>query len=94
MKRRGLTDGKGYGRPIVPRLEELADQIQAEDRMRLLEPTSLPKELRGYQRRPRPQTGLLSNVMLEAFKARMWAHGIDLTDEQAARIFRGEQTGQ
>jgi len=57
--------------------------------MRLLEPTSLPKELRGFKRRPPPKTALLSEIAFASFKARMYADGRNLTDEQAERMFKG-----
>lgn len=90
MKQRQVTEpiggsGLGCSTPVT----KLIEQIQDEDRQRLLEPTSLPKELRGFKRRPPPNTALLSSIAFEAFKARMWADGHNLTDEQAERMFKG-----
>jgi hypothetical protein len=70
-------------------VENLAEQVRADAAMRLLEPRSLPKELRGFKQRPPPNTSVLSNIAFEAFKARMWAEGHDLTDDQAERMFKG-----
>jgi hypothetical protein len=70
-------------------VDEIAERVRIDDYARLLDPTSLPKELRGFKRRPPPNTGLLSAIAFESFKARMWADGHNLTDEQAMRMFRG-----
>ncbi len=75
--------------PCSTELEDAAELVRADDRVRLLEPTSIPKELRGFKRRPPPNTALLSSIAFESFKARMWAEGKDLTDEAASRVFRG-----
>lgn len=53
------------------KVERLADEIRELDRMRLLEPTSLPKVLRGYQRRPRPSTAIISYAAQRAYERRM-----------------------
>lgn len=90
MKQRQLTErGGGSVRECSTDIEELAERVRADDRMRLLEPTSLPKELRGFKRRPPPNTALLTRIAFEAFKARMWAEGKDLTDEEALAQFHG-----
>lgn len=60
--------------PVAPwaeALERLAERIQAEDRLRLLEPTSLPKELRGYKRRPRPKTAIIAYAAQAAYERRI-----------------------
>jgi hypothetical protein len=44
------------------KVERLSDQIRDEDLMRLLEPTSLPKILRGHEPRRRPQTAIISRA--------------------------------
>jgi hypothetical protein len=41
-------------------LARMAAEVQDEDRQRLLEPTSLPKELRGWSPRPRPKTAIIA----------------------------------
>jgi hypothetical protein len=51
--------------------ENLADQIQAEDRLRLLEPTSLPKNLRGWSPRPRPQTAIIARAAQRKYERRV-----------------------
>lgn len=90
MKRRHLTDGQGYGGTMFHEtVVRVAEQVQADDRMRLLEPTSLPKELRGFKRRAPPNTALLTRIAFEAFKARMWADGHNLTNDEAEKQFRG-----
>lgn len=48
----------------------LADVIQAEDRLRLLEPTSLPKILRGWSPRPRPKTAIIALAARAAYERR------------------------
>ena len=53
------------------KVERLAEQIRDEDRIRLLEPTSLPKVLRGYQRRPRPATAIISIAAQCAYQRRL-----------------------
>jgi hypothetical protein len=90
MKQRQLTDGVSSRGARCSTVSEIAEQVQADDRMRLLEPTSLPKVLRGFKHRPPPNTALLSRIAFEAFKARMWADGLDLDDEQALAMFKGE----
>lgn len=52
-------------------LEQLADRVQDLDRLRLLEPTSLPKELRGYKRRPRPKTAIIALAAQAAYERRI-----------------------
>jgi len=52
-------------------LEQLADHVQDLDRLRLLEPTSLPKELRGYKRRPRPKTAIIAYAAQAAYERRI-----------------------
>lgn len=52
-------------------LEQLADRVQDLDRLRLLEPTSLPKELRGYKRRPRPKTVIIAIAAQAAYERRI-----------------------
>lgn len=90
MKQRQLTDGASMrDTQCSTDIDSVAERLRADDRMRLLEPTSLPKELRGFKRRPPANTALLSNIAFEAFKARMWAEGHELTDEQAKRMFKG-----
>jgi hypothetical protein len=90
LKQRQLIEQKsGSIRGTLLEIEMLADQVQADDRKRLLEPTRLPKNLRGFKRRAPPNTALLSRIAFEAFKSRMRADGHNLTDEQAARMFRG-----
>lgn len=92
MKRRQVTESAGgLGRGTSKSYAELAEEILEEDRQRLLEPTSLPKKLRGFKRRPPANTALLTRIAFEAFKSRMWADGKDLTDEQAKVIFDGHQ---
>jgi hypothetical protein len=87
VKQRQLTERGGGS--VRGTFDELAEQVRADDRLRLLEPTSIPKELRGFKRRPPPNTVLLTRIAFEAFKARMWADGKNLTDEEALRQFRG-----
>jgi hypothetical protein len=92
LKQRQLTDGASAGGiSCSTPVEKLIEEIRDEDRVRLLEPTSLPKELRGFKRRPPPNTALLTRIAFEAFKARMWADGMNLTDEEAARMFNGKR---
>jgi hypothetical protein len=52
-------------------LEYLTDHVQDLDRQRLLEPTSLPKELRGYKRRPRPKTAIIALAAKAAYERRI-----------------------
>lgn len=52
-------------------LEQLAERVQDLDRLRLLEPTSLPKELRGYKRRPRPKTAIIAYAAQAAYERRI-----------------------
>jgi hypothetical protein len=50
-------------------LAQLAETIQAEDRLRLLEPTSLPKILRGWS--PRPQTAIIARAAQRKYERRV-----------------------
>lgn len=52
-------------------LKQLAERVQDLDRLRLLEPTSLPKELRGYKRRPRPKTAIIAYAAQAAYERRL-----------------------
>lgn len=53
------------------RPEILIDQVQADDRQRLLEPTSLPKILRGAPPFRRPQTAIIAYAAQAAYERRM-----------------------
>jgi hypothetical protein len=91
MKRRALTEvGAGGARSFRDDVSRAIESIQDADRLRLLEPTSLPKVLRGRPPYRQPNTAILSRIALERFKARMWSQGIELTDDEAERIFRGQ----
>jgi hypothetical protein len=68
-------------------LEELADEIQRLDSLRLLEPTSLPKILRGYKRRPQPQTCIISYAAQAAYERRMAGESVSV-DRVALKFFR------
>jgi hypothetical protein len=94
VKQRQVTETPVGGSTATfhARIERLTEEIQDEDRQRLLEPTSLPKVLRGFKQRPPANTALLSRIAFEAFKSRMWAEGVDMTDEQAERLFRGHSS--
>lgn len=59
-------------------IESLADEIQAADRMRLLEPTSLPKVLRGHKRRPRPQTAIIAYAAQRAYERRIGQESVGI----------------
>jgi hypothetical protein len=50
-------------------VSRLADDIQDEDRARLLEPTG-PKILRGYTPRPRPQTAIIARAAQAMYEKR------------------------
>ena len=71
-------------------IQVLIDEIQAEDRQRLLEPRSLPKVLRGYQRRPRPQTAIISYAAQRAYERRMRGETIDV-DAITREFFAGHE---
>lgn len=88
MKQRQLTE-IGGGSIRGTSIDEHAERVRADDRMRLLDPTSLPKEIRGFKRRAPPNTALLTGIAFEAFKSRMWAEGNNITDDQAERLFKG-----
>lgn len=68
-------------------LHELIEQIQNEDRQRLLEPTSLPKVLRGRAPSRRPKTAIISYAAQAAYERRMRGETVDV-DTVAAKFFR------
>jgi len=90
VKKRALTE-RGGGGTFHADVSRAIEDIRGLDQLRLLEPTSLPKVLRGRPPRRQPNTAILSDIAFAAFKARMYREGIDLTDEEAARVFRGAQ---
>lgn len=55
----------------TPSVHDLIEQVQDEDRQRLLEPTSLPKILRGGAPYRRPQTAIISIAAQAAYERRM-----------------------
>lgn len=71
-------------------LEYLADHVQDLDRLRLLEPTSLPKELRGYKRRPRPNTAIIAYAAQAAYERRIHSAEVvrDFLGQHAAKLRR------
>jgi hypothetical protein len=69
------------------RLGKLIEGIQDEDRQRLLEPTSLPKVLRGKNPYRRPQTAIISVAAREAYERRIAGEMVDV-DAVARRFFR------
>lgn len=68
-------------------LPQLADQVRAEDRLRLLEPTSLPKRLRGRSSRPRPQTAIIAYAAQRAYQRRVAPAQADSASESAIQEF-------
>lgn len=68
------------------RIEVLADQVQADDRQRLLEPTSLPKVLRGAAQVRRPQTAIISYAAQAAYARRLAGETADV-DSIAHKFF-------
>lgn len=52
-------------------IEQLADRVQDLDKLRLLEPTSLPKQLRGWKPRPRPKTAIIALAAQAAYERRI-----------------------
>lgn len=64
--------------PCSTRVEVLIDEILAADRMRLLEPTSLPKILRGRVPARRPQTAIISYAAQAAIARRLRMENIDV----------------
>lgn len=70
------------------RLEKLIEEIQEEDRARLLEPTSLPKILRGHRRRRRPQTAIIALAAQRVYERRVAG---EPTDAIAMRFFRAHE---
>jgi hypothetical protein len=91
LKQRQLTDAKaGFGGRTEHDVPRLIEEIRDEHRQRLLDPIHVPRELRGFKRRAPPNTALLTRIAFESFKARMWADGANLTDQEAERLFRGE----
>lgn len=93
MKRRQLTDRGGHGgRMFHETVDRLVDQIQDQDRLRLLEPTSLPKVLRGYRRRARPQTAIISRAAKGACERRIAAEAdTAATERVTARFIRSKE---
>jgi hypothetical protein len=89
VKRRALTE-RSAGGTFHANVSRMVEEIQAADRLRLLDPTSLPKILRGRAPFTRPDTASISSVLLERMKARLLAEGFEISDDDAARYFRGE----
>lgn len=72
----------------------LADRIQAEDRLRLLEPTSLPKVLRGWEPRARPQTAIIAYAAQRAYERRMARERGDAETAGAIHQFLTQRAGR
>jgi hypothetical protein len=87
LKQRQVTERGSIGNSSC---STLIEEVRDEHRQRLLDPIHVPRELRGFKRRAPPNTALLTRIAFEAFKARMWADGANLTDQEAERLFRGE----
>lgn len=71
-------------------VEALADKVQADDRLRLLEPTSLPKQLRGWSPRPRPKTAIISYAAQRAYERRC----VGESNQQIVRKFLGQRNNE
>jgi hypothetical protein len=71
-------------------LERLADHVQDLDRLRLLEPTSLPKELREWKPRPRPNTAIIAIAAQAAYERRIHTSEVvrNFLGQHAAKLRR------
>jgi hypothetical protein len=71
-----------HGRQIsFAELEQLADEVVKEAALRLLDPKDVPREKRGYRRRPRPKTAIIALAAQDVAEARIWAE-----DDDSAKI--------
>lgn len=80
MKRRQVTDKGAGGAPHAfrARVESLMDHVQDLDRARLLEPTSLPKVLRGRPELRRPKTAIIAYAAQAAYERRMACESVGI----------------
>lgn len=75
-------------RPIrgTSTVENLIESVQGDDRKRLLEPTSLPKVLRGRAPFRRPQTAIIAYAAQAAYERRIAGEPAD-QDATARKFF-------
>lgn len=75
-------------------VDALAENIQAEDRLRLLEPTSLPKHLRGWSPRARPQTAIIAYAAQRAYERRIARERGETATDRTIQEFMSQRAGR